>query len=837
MRVLIVGGVAGGASTAARLRRLDESAEIVLFERSAYVSYANCGLPYYIGGTIAERDRLFVQTPEGFRRTFAIDVRTGHEVLAIERSQRSITVRDLNSGDTSVEPYDVLVLSPGAEPIRPPIPGVDLPGIYTLRSVADTDRIKAAIDDAQPRHAVVVGAGFIGLEMAENLQQRGVAVTVVEMAPQVMGTVDPEIAAAVHRELADRGAGLYLGNGVASFERSDGRLSVHLTSGKALSADMVILSIGVRPDASLAREAGLTIGTTGGIWVDSTLRTSDASIYACGDAVEFPNPITAQPTLSLLAGPANKQGRIVADNIVARSKGNAAREYSGSIQTAIAKVFDLTVATTGASQSLLHRLSVEHRSVVTHSGSHAGYYPGAAPLTIKTIFHPSNRRVLGAQIVGTVGVDKRIDLIASVVRRGGTIDDLAEIEHAYAPPFASAKDPVNIAGFVAQNVLAGRSRHLQWYQLDDADRATTTIVDVRSREEYALGAIRGAINVPLDQLRARAHEIPRDRSVVVYCAVGQRAYNAERILRQLGYSDVANLSGGYRTYALATTAQGNEIELGADQQQASSGCRDSTDAAGAILADALARTEPAPPVLQVDACGLQCPGPILKLKTAIDTLESGARLELTATDPGFSSDVASWCNMTGNRLIDLTSTNGVVRALVEKPHPAVRTQSDTGAATHNGSTIVVFSDDMDRALASLVIANGAASAGRQVTLFFTFWGLSLLKNDRKPKVRKDLVGRMFGWMLPDSIDGLKLSKMNFGGVGAALMKARMKQQRVDPIAAMLQTARDAGTRLVACHMSMGVMGVAREELIDGVEIGGVASYLEATETAGLNLFI
>ncbi len=834
MKYIIIGGVAGGATAAARLRRNNEQAEIVMFERGDFISYANCGLPYYLGGVIPERDRLFVQTPESFYATFRVDVRTRTEVLEINRDDKTVTVRD-GEGKEYQESYDKLVLSPGAEPIRPPIPGINGQGIFTLRSVPDIDKIVELVETRKPRRAVIVGAGFIGLEMAENLHRRGVFVTIVEMANQVMNILDYEMAAAVHQHLKVKNVEFYLQDGVASFTANGGHTTVALKSGRQLDADLVILSIGVKPDTDLARGAGLSVGKTGGIVVDKYLQTSDPDIYAVGDAIEFKSPITGRASVIPLAGPANKQARIAADNI---SFGNT-RSYPGAIGTGIAKVFDLTVASTGASEKLLQRENVPYLSVVTHSSSHAGYYPNAIPMSIKTIFSPSGGRILGAQVVGYEGVDKRIDLLASVLRNSGTIYDLQELEHAYAPPFSSAKDPVNIAGFVAENVLTGRSRHIHWDELLQVDSNEYFLIDVRTPEEYAIDTIEGAINIPVDTIRDRLDEIPRDKKIVVFCGVGFRAYLSERILRQNGFEEVSNLSGGFKTYSLATQKQSNEDIFEGDyvgkddtiyQVDPFSSEREASLATPTNGSTPSALKE----IVQVDASGLQCPGPILRLKTELDKQETGTRLLETATDPGFARDIQAWTRMTGNRLVELHEEAGTITALVEK---AAREPSAHPRETENALTMVVFSDSLDRALASFVIANGAASAGKEVTMFFTFWGLSILKKETHTPVKKDFMGRMFSMMLPGSTGGLSLSKMNMGGMGARMMRSRMKAKNVDSLEQMMQTAIDSGVRLVACQMSMDIMGISREELLDNVEIGGVASYLESASDANANLFV
>lgn len=466
MKYIIIGGVAGGASTAARLRRQDEQAEIVLFEKGEYISYANCGLPYYIGGVIEERERLFVQTPDSFKSRFNIDVRVGSEVKQINTARKMVSVEERATGRVYEESFDKLVLSPGAEPVRPPLEGIGLEGIFILRNVSDTDRIKARVSRQGVKKAVVVGAGFIGLEMAENLHHLGIQVTVVEMADQVMTPVDFEIAAVVHQHFKEKGVGLLLKEAVSAFRQTDKGLDVVLKSGKNLAADLVILSIGVRPDVRLAREAGLKIGETGGIWVNEYLQTSHPDIYAVGDAIEFTNPVSGRPSLAFLAGPANKQGRICADNIT----GGNRRVYKGSIATAIAKVFDLTVGSTGLAAKMLERLGMPYREAIVHVASHAGYYPGAIPMTLKINFSPDDGRLLGAQVVGYDGADKRLEMMAAVLRNGGSIYDLMELEQAYAPPFSSAKDPVNMAGFVADNILSGSISTISWKELQAAEK-------------------------------------------------------------------------------------------------------------------------------------------------------------------------------------------------------------------------------------------------------------------------------------------------------------------------------------------------------------------------------
>jgi len=544
-RVLIVGGVAGGASAAARIRRLSEDAQIVLFERGEHISFANCGLPYHIGNVIPERDRLLVQTPQQMRKRYRVDVRTRSQVLRIDRQKRSILVRDLAAGKEYTEEYDALILSPGAEPIRPNIPGADAERVFTLRSMADMDAIKKVLDEERATRAVVVGGGYIGLEMTEALVQRGLQVSLVELEPQVMGTVDPEMAFPLHQELRAHGVELLLSTSVTGIRESGPKtLEVQLSDGDARQAELVLLSIGVRPEVALAREAGLKIGNSGGIVVNGQMQTSDPDIYAVGDAVEVVDFVGGHAALIPLAGPANRQGRVAADNICGRSS-----EYRSTQGTAICKVFSLAVATTGLNEKSLKRAGRRYEKIYVHPAHHAGYYPGAAQMSLKLLFDPQDGKILGAQAVGAGGVDKRIDVIAVAMRAGMTVRDLKDVELCYAPPFGSAKDPVNYAGFVASNVLSGDAAICHTDDLTGpADHRL--LLDVRSPTEVKAGTIPGAVNIPLHELRDRLHELPRDKELLVFCQVGLRGYLACRILTQAGFQ-CRNLTGGYKTYCAA----------------------------------------------------------------------------------------------------------------------------------------------------------------------------------------------------------------------------------------------------------------------------------------------
>lgn len=755
---------------------------------------------------------MFVQTPESFGKRFNIDVRTRSEVTAIDVKKKEVTVR--TAGKTYTESYDKLLLSPGASPVRPPLPGIETEGIFTLRNVNDTDHIKSYMQQKAVKHAVIVGGGFIGLEMAENLHHSGIEVSVVEMANQVMGPIDYSMASLVHEHLQQKGVRLYLEQAVESFEKTAEGITVNFKSGIKVNAEMVLLSIGVRAETRLATEAGLKIGEMRGIYVNEYLQTSDESVYAVGDAIEYPHPITHKPWLNFLAGPANRQARIVADNMIFGNK----IKYEGSIGTAIAKVFDLTVASTGLPAKRLKQMDIPYLSATIHSNSHAGYYPGASMLDIKITFSPTDGKLYGAQIVGYDGVDKRIDEYALTIKRNGTVYDLTELEHAYAPPFSSAKDPVALSGYVAGNILSGKMTPLYWRELQQTDLSKVTLVDVRTADEYSLGKIPGAINVPLDELRERMSDIPTNKPVYVYCGVGLRGYLASCILKDNGYQDVRNLIGGIKTYKAATTPVCLPEQPSSSCHTTASCCQPATEK-----------------VIKVDACGIQCPGPIMKLKKSMETLNPGERLEIHATDAGFPRDAEAWCKSTGNHFLEKSSANGTYRVLIEKASSCEKAIKEI--TTEEGKTFILFSDDLDKTLATFVLANGAAATGKKVTIFFTFWGLNAIKKVHKPQVKKDIFGKMFGMMLPSNSLKLKLSKMNMGGIGTRMMRYIMQRKGIDSLESLRQQAIDNGVEFIACQMSMDVMGVKKEELLDNVTIGGVATYMERAEQANVNLFI
>jgi len=817
MKTVIIGGVAGGASTATRLRRMDEKAEIIILERGDFISFANCGLPYHIGGVIQERDKLLVITPEKLKQTFNIEARVKHEALSIDTKKKTVNIRDLSNGREYMENYDKLVLSPGASPIIPPVPGADLPGVFTLRSIPDMDRINDFVTEKQATRAVVVGGGFIGLEIAENLQDRGVQVTIIEMLDQVMAPIDYEMAAMVHQHLDFKHVRLALGDGLKSIG-ADSPLNVTLQSGKVVGTDMVILSVGVRPETSLAKDAGLELGLRGTIAVNDHLQTSDKDIYAIGDAVQVKNIISGKEVNLPLAGPASKQARIVADNIAGRNM-----IFKGVQGTSIVKVFDLTVGATGLNSKQLADLGLPFKEVIIHASNHAGYYPGASPMAFKLLFSPDDGKVLGAQLVGIEGVDKRVDVIATAIHAGMTVFDLEELELAYAPPYGSARDPINIIGFLAGNVLRDDLETVDWNMVDKMDREKNVFLDVRDPEELAIGMIEGSLNIPLGELRERLNEIQRSKRVVVYCQVGQRGYFAARILKQNGF-DVVNLNGGYKTYSHVTCKQSNFDTF----ENVSISSREEIHEIPPFNAENANE-------FTVDACGLQCPGPILKLYNKVKEVNPGDLITVKATDFGFTSDVGAWADRTGNKLLSVESTDGVITAKIVKG--AEKKEEKGSEAMTQDKTMVIFSGDLDKAIAAFIIANGAASMGHKVTMFFTFWGLNILRKDNAPKVKKTLIEKMFGFMMPRGANKLTLSQMHMLGMGTAMIKGIMKKKNVASLPELIQSAMDNGVVIEACQMSMDLMGIHQEELIDGIKTVGVATFIHASDESNATIFI
>ncbi|AGF57073.1 CoA-disulfide reductase [Clostridium saccharoperbutylacetonicum] len=824
-KIIIVGGVAGGASTAARLRRLDEKAKIIMIEKGEYISFANCGLPYYIGETIDDRGKLIVQTVEEMSEKFNLDIRNLNEVMKIDKENKTVKIRNLKTKEEYEETYDVLVLSPGAAPIKPGIAGIDeAKNLFTLRNIPDTDNIKGYVDNNKPKHATVIGGGFIGLEMAENLHARGIKVTLVEASDQVMATLDIEMVSIIHEHLIDKNVELILKDGVAEFK--DNGKKIILTSGKEILTDMIILSIGVKPETTIAKEANLNLNERGAIVVDKFMKTSDPNIFALGDAVEIMDYVNKKPTMIPLAWPANRQGRIVADNICGRNV-----EYKGTLGSSVAKVFDYTVATTGNNEKILKRLGIEYEAIHIHPSSHAGYYPGSFPIAFKMLFEPKTGKIFGAQGVGLDGVEKRIDVLATAIKGNLTVFDLQDVESCYAPPYNSAKDPVNMLGYYASNIIEGLTEIIRWYEVDNLDKDNSIILDIREEFELVTGGFENSTHIPLSQLRSRLDEIPKDKKIYVTCQVGLRGYVACRLLKQNGI-ECSNIDGGVKTYLNVKRAE----------ESIKNQCKnkDEIKEEAAVMKEDLDITK-VKANITLNACGLQCPGPIKRVFEEMKNMEDGNILEVKASDPGFAKDIKSWCDSTGNTLLksEFSNHEKAFVAYIQKGKAVLSNKEvvQTQATNKNGATLVVFSGDLDKAIASFIIATGAASMGKEVTMFFTFWGLNILKSESKPKVNKDVMEKMFDVMLPAHPGKLPLSQMNMMGMGPAMIKQIMKKHNVDSLETLIKNAIDMGVKVVACSMSMELMGIKKEEFIDGVEIGGVASYLGATDDSSLNLFI
>lgn len=813
-RTLIIGGVAGGATTATRLRRCDENREIIVFERGEYISYANCGLPYYIGDTIKSRDALLLQTPEAMKDKYNIDVRIKNEVLEIDPDAKKVIVKDLKTDKTYEESYDDLVIATGSSPLKPQIPGIDHKNIFTLWNVNDMDNIKSYINENKISSAAVIGGGFIGLEMAENLDHANLEVTLIEMQNQVMAPLDLEMANLLHENIIANGVDLILNDGVKAFEDAGEKIKIILTSGQEVIVDMVVLSIGVKPNSELAAKANLALNAKKGIIVDEYLKTSADHIYAVGDVIEVDNFITKDKTMIPLAGPANKQARILADNLCGDQK-----KYHGSQGSAIAKVFDLNAASVGINEKQLKAMkkvkNKDYFTALINQKSHAGYYPGATNLTLKMIFD-ADGKIYGAQIVGQDGVDKRIDTLATTIRLKGTIYDLMELELSYAPPFSSAKDPVNMLGYVAENILSHKARFIEWDEVDallEDKKDDFVILDVTEEMERMVFAIKDSYHIPLGKLRQRINELDKSKLIIPYCAIGVRSYNAARILMQNGFKRVAILSGGTSFYKSM------------HYQQKVTKKKNSSNDHPNINSDQEMKI--------LDCCGLQCPGPIMKVNETLNEMENDEILKVSASDMGFLKDVASWCDKTGNTLLKSERVAQENIAYIKKGTASTVKKSEV----KEGKTLVVFSGDLDKVLASFIIANGAAAMNRPVTMFFTFWGLNALRKSEHVKVKKPLIDKLFGLMMPRGSQKLKLSKMNMAGMGTAMLKKVMNDKNVDSLETLMKTAMANGVRLVACTMSMDIMGITKDELIDGVEFGGVASYLGDAEEGNVNLFI
>lgn len=827
-KILIVGGVAGGATAATRLRRLDEEATIIMFERGEYVSFANCGLPYHIGEVIKERNSLVVTSKETFWNRYRVEVRTQSEVVAVHPETKEVTVRS-PEGDEYQEAYDELILSPGAMPLTPPIPGINHQLIKKLRNIPDMDEIKAIVDTGI-KSCAVIGGGFIGIEVAENLIERGINVTLIEAAPHVMAPLDTEISMICEKEMRDNGIELILNDGVKSFSEIPGGIRTETASGLQVDADLVVAAIGVRPDTIFLKDSGIELNQRGYIKVDKKMQTSVDHVWAAGDAVETFDSVTGEPAAIALAGPANRQARILADNIMGMD-----RTYNGSQGTSIIQIFDLVAASSGNNERQLKMKGIDHSVYYIHPFSHATYYPGAMQFTAKVIIDKADGRVLGAQAVGYEGVDKFIDVLATVIGMKGTYKDLTELDLAYAPPFSSAKSPANFAGFTAQNDMEGLVQSKTFAEFNEEfNPASDYILDVRDSVEFENDALEGAVNIPLNELRDRIAEIPEGKRVWAYCSIGLRGYTANRILLQHGFESF-NLAGGTRLLALGKV---EETKVGGRKGKADV-VETSEDGTEILSASDAKKNADFDKVIELDACGMSCPGPLLKLKDGMDQINPGEILHIKASDPGFYADVQAWARRNNTEVIALSKKKGLVDAKLRKAEPqeVCETLVDPTCKPESNKTMVVFSGELDKAIASFIIANGAAAMGGKVTMFFTFWGINILRKDNPGKVNKTLMEKMFSKMMPRGSKKLKLSHMNMGGIGPAMIKKVMKDKNVESLESLMAQAKKNGVELVACQMSLDLLGLKPEELIDGVNYGGVGYYLGEAEEAGVNLFI
>ena len=808
-KVLIVGGVAGGASTAARLRRLDENLEIIMFERGEYVSFANCGLPYHIGGVIQNRESLLIQTPESLKARFNLDVRVNSEVVGVNGKDKKVKVKTKN-GEEYEENFDFLVLAPGAKSILPVVKGIENKKIFTLRNINDMDKIKAEIKNYNVKKATVVGGGYVGIETAENLKHLGIDTTLIEAVPHILASFDSEISNILEYELINNGINLLTSEKVIEFQEDKDEVIIKLESGKSVAADMVILSIGVNPDTKFLQNSGINLGERGHILVNEKLETNIDGIYALGDSIIVKNYITNQDVAIPLAGPANRQGRIVAGNIVGRNE-----KYKGSLGTAIIKIFELTGASTGLNERSLKQLNIPYEKVYLHPNNHATYYPEATAISIKALYNKENRQILGAQAVGISGVDKFIDVIAISIKFKATIDDLTELELAYAPPFLSAKSPANMLGFIGQNIEDNLLEQVFMKDLENYNEKETIILDVREKLELISGKLNDSINIPLSELRKRYTELPKDKEIWTYCAVGLRGYIASRFLTQKGYK-VKNLAGGIKI---------EEKELIKTQEETFSNKENSdynVDKEDEYL----------------DLSGLSCPGPLVKIKEKIDKLQGSEKLKVKVSDSGFYNDIQAWSKVTKNSLLSLDKKDGLTYATLQKGQASkvvVKEQENVIIEDNSNMTMVVFSGDLDKAIAAFIIANGALTMDKKVTMFFTFWGLSILK--KKNLAKKSFIEKMFAMMLPKNSQDLPVSKMNFFGIGAKMIRSVMKKKNIMSLEELIKKAIDSGVNITACTMSMDVMGISKEELIDGINYGGVGQYLGEAEKSNNNLFI
>ncbi len=803
MKVVIVGGVAGGATAAARLRRLSEEVEIVMFEKDEYIAFANCGLPYYIGDVITQREKLLVQTVEGMSKRYNLDIRNFSEVVKIDSEKKLVDVVNHKTGKKYSESYDKLIYTTGASPFVPDFVENDA-SYFTLRNIPDTDRIYEHIANNDVKDAVVIGGGFIGVEMAENLKERGINTTIVDLSAHILKPFDYEMAAKLEFELKSNGINVLVNTKVSKVTKA----GVLLESGELLRSDLTLLAIGVKPNSKLASLANVETTSSGHIIVDSKLRTNQKDIYAIGDVIATNHLVDNSMTNISLASPANRQARLVADTIMGKEI-----NYRGVLGTSVLKVCSLTASSCGLTEEYLKNSSIKYDSIIVTRGSHAGYYPGSTPLTIKLIFEIPTGKILGAQAIGVNGVEKRLDVIATAISANLTVNQLEELELAYAPPFSSAKDPVNIAGYSACNVVNEGIKTFKYDQIKNLVDKKSYLLDVRSSDEFMMYSIDGFINIPLEDLRNSKNKLPKDKSVSIYvtCQVGMRGYLAQKILLHMGFKNVYNLSGGLTVY--------RQVESNLQHV-----CKnDSCDNFKANKFELL------------DARGLQCPGPIKKTYEKVSNMNNNEYLKILVTDSSFCEDINAWANKCGHKLEYTKSIgSGEYEAMIKVSND---NSCEITPNTSDHGTIVMFSGDLDKALATMIIAQGAQAMGKQMTIFFTFWGLNVLRKSENLKTSKTLFEKMFGFMMPKGAKKLPLSKMNMAGIGSKMIKGRMKDKNVESLPEMIEQAQQMGVKFIACKMSMDLMGIKEEELIDNIEYAGVAKYIGESTNADLTLFI
>jgi NADPH-dependent 2,4-dienoyl-CoA reductase/sulfur reductase-like enzyme/peroxiredoxin family protein/TusA-related sulfurtransferase/rhodanese-related sulfurtransferase len=819
-RVVVVGGVAGGATAAARIKRLDSSTQVTMFERSPDISFANCGLPYYLGREITDRSRLALHTPQSFAKAVGVDVKVETTVTAIDAANKVVLYRANGSTEEKSMAFDKLVYSPGANPLRPScIPGINDPRIVTLRNLQDMDLMDHILQLPSTRRVVVVGAGFIGLEVVEQLVHLKKKVHLVEMSPAVLPQADIHMSEFLHQPLASNGVTLHLGDGVKSFACSPSGVSVQLCSGAAVEeADVVVLCIGVSPSSELAASAGLAMGHAGRVQVNSFMQTSHPDIYSVGDVVETADLVFPErKAWTALGNVANMQARIAADHL---TRGTSI-PYKGSLGTAIVRVFDHVLAVTGWTERRLANAGIPFATSIVTQDNHAGYYPGATPISMTLTYDPATGRLFGAQAVGFDGVDKRIDVVATAIQGGLTVDDLSQTQLSYSPPFGSARDVVNTVALVSRNGRDGLSKTTRSMKPEDGK----VLVDVRPPELAALSPVLDALNIPFAQIASGegVRGLDKAKRYTTICAVGKTSYFAGRILAQQGF-DVASLSGGLKVHRKpepVTNVAAEPPVVPSDGYQHHHSVKKGLE------------------VVNLDCTGLACPGPLMKLKACVEKLPAGTTLRVTASDSGFANDIKAFAKSNALEVISVTSKGGIVHGeLVVGDGGAPQHAAGGATGPRKGASIVVFSQDMDKVLASLVIANGARAMGGEVTMFFTFWGLNALrKPDGRSLKSKGFMDNMFGMMMPKGLGKLPISNMNFAGIGPKLLRRQMGAKSLPTVDGLLRDAQLQKVRIVACTMSMDAMGITKEELLDGIEYGGVADFMASSERTGTNLFI